>query len=553
MQLLLIVFIIALVILYMTYPRFLRRRVSSARFFRNLPPPSKNQAKFQRGKLQFTIPFFLQLVMLLFLLAALVFAVRGYRAGGSRHVGVWFIIDTSASMSTLQDGKSRMEATIKELEHIIGQLEKNHQGQDLCFRLSAFDLERRDIITSSGSQALITAAKTLTSRPLGTDTDIIRRLSLSLQSSSSSSDVSSQKGCSMTHVAVISDMPAPGWVSQNPDSRVTWVDIGKPVENIGFTAIHASRNPLTGHISQVNIEVTAFGVPSSNPVLSVTRPGGESVMSTSLQWAQGEVWSGSFNPGGAGKYFLKLDPGGNYSFDDTLTIEVPDTREIRVDWQLEDKDIPRQLGWNFDAVSPHLRVISYNSKPKDEIPTLIIGPGYAGNGISSPVGDFIESNPLLNDINLDAVESLGLSGIELPGDFRLQPVLRVGDGKTLVAQSQSPMRVYVQGLPTGTPDVKGRFSAAVFYNALRWLLQSRSVPPLYTLTTPYDLETSSRSVLHKDEGNTQRPTLSVGDISRIKPIAGKGNEVPLWPIFLAAAVLLFLIERVYSLGWKRMS
>ncbi|MCI0471720.1 MAG: hypothetical protein L0Y73_08690, partial [Candidatus Aminicenantes bacterium] len=90
----------------------------------------------------------------------------------------------------------------------------------------------------------------------------------------------------------------------------------------------------------------------------------------------------------------------------------------------------------------------------------------------------------------------------------------------------------------------GRYSAAVFFNAVRWLLQKRDLEPLYTLTSPYAPEPApNRLVLHKDEGNTWRTPGVPGELTELNPLAGKGATIPLWPILLMAAAIVFLIER----------
>jgi len=228
-----------------------------------------------------------------------------------------------------------------------------------------------------------------------------------------------------------------------------------------------------------------------------------------------------------------------------------------VDWQLPDRRLQMQMGWKQDKITPHLKVTS-NINTSVDIPTLIVGPGYAGAGRTGAgpggpllIRDFMETSPLLADINLDAVEALGLRGIELPKGF--QPVLRGMDGTVWLAQAENPLRVFVPGLPGGTDDTLGRFSAAVFFNGIRWLLQKRDIAPLYTLTSPHATEpTAHRLVLHKDEGNTQRVPRSSGKLTDLKPVTGKGATIPLWPILVMTAAVLFLFERalaVYSNKW----
>jgi hypothetical protein len=254
---------------------------------------------------------------------------------------------------------------------------------------------------------------------------------------------------------------------------------------------------------------------------------------------------------------MHLSPGGAYVFDDSAVIKIDEGQLIRVDWQLPDRRLPREMAWVEDKTNPHLRVTSSWTIPMD-IPTIIIGPGYSGTGGSGTgvrdteptvIRDFMETSPLLADVNLDAVETLKLAGIELPGNF--QPVLRGMDGKVWLAQGENPLRAFVPGLPTGTDDVTGRFSATVFFNAVRWLLQKRDLPALYTLTSPLEpAPAGNRLALHKDEGNTQRVPRSSGKLENLKPVTGKGAGIPLWPILVMAAVVLFLTERAIA-AWSR--
>ncbi len=539
--------LVILVLLYMTYPRFLRRRVSAARFFRDLPPPRKGQARLRQGKLELTLPFFLQLFVLLLLLAAVFFTDKKLKGHEAEGLGVWFIVDTSASMSTLQGNKPRMAAALREVELAVDQAQKAAKNKELCFRLSAMDLERRDLISRGNASGIRQAVQDLKPRPLGTDLGIIRRAFQSLKDRSRL-----KEHCQVSHILVVTDIPDPGWLWESGDIEVVWRDVGQPVDNVGFTNIRASRNPLTGLASEVLIEVTAFGTAPANTGLLVTAPDGTQVMDEELKWQQGQFWLGRFTPIAVGEYRLQLSPGGAYVFDDTAVIKIDEGQLIRVDWQLPDRRLLREMAWIEDKTNPHLRVTSNRTIPMD-IPTLIIGPGYTmtGSRDTEPVviRDFMETSPLLADVNLDAVETLNLEGFELPENF--QPVLRGIDGKAWLAQAESPLRAFVPGLPTGTDDVLGRFSATVFFNAVRWLLQKRDLPALYTLTSPLEpTPAANRLALHKDEGNTQRVPRSSGKLENLKPITGKGAGIPLWPILVMAAVVLFLIERILA-AWSR--
>jgi hypothetical protein len=530
-----------LVVLYMTYPLFRQRRLSSARFFRDLPPPKKGKLRLRFGKIQLTLPFVLQVMVLLLLLIAFLIVSEKIFGNPTGGMGVWFIIDTSASMSTVQEGEPRMEAAIQELERGLAQARAAAGGKPVCFRLSAMDIERRDIVLEGKAAEIRQAARDLKPRPLGTDLGIIRRAQSLLTESNNDR-------CRVSHIVMITDQPVPGWDWENEEIEVIWRDIGKPTVNLGFTSIKAARNPLNGQVSEVTVAASTYGAPPPDARIVIMDPKGKEVKNEIIQWTGDGTWLGHIIPTSPGRYRMSISPGGTYRYDDTAVIEVADRREIRVDWQLRNRDILRQLDWKNTKTNPQLRVTA-NIETPITVPTLIVGPGY-GPGGSDPedvleIRDFLESSPLLEDVNLDAVEMLKLRGLRLPEGFR--PVLRGMDGKTWLAQAENPLCALVPGLPTGTDDVKGRFSATVFFNALRWLLKERRLSPLYTLTAAHNTEPSgNRLALHKDEGNTQRIPCSSGSLNHLKPITGKGKKSPLWPILLAVAVVIFSVERVFS-------
>ncbi|MCK4764563.1 MAG: BatA and WFA domain-containing protein [Candidatus Aminicenantes bacterium] len=632
-----------LIAVYMTYPRLKRRTLSAARFFKDLPPPRRDQSRLRWGKIQFTASFFMQLAVLLLLLAALLWPYETLETGAAKGFGLWFLVDTSAGMSTKQRGKTRLDAAVRELGRLIDRAEENAGEMDFCVRLSSIDMEIQDWLSSGSGSAARQAASRLKPRALGTDLRIIRRqLSLLAEQTRSGSAAGPEprNRCAVTHVVVISDLPAPSWLPSGGDMPVTWRDISEKADNVGFTAIQAVRNPLTGKINEVKLTVTAYGKPPTDARLHVTGPEGSPVLEEALQWGRNNAWYGGFVPPGSGVYRLRLSPGGAYSFDDSAVIEVAAEHRIRVDWQLPGNRFPLRMGWVIDRDNPHLRVVSYKSAvTAGGVPTMIIGKGYAGSKKKAILRDFVETSPLIEDVNFDALETLGLVGVELPPGF--EPVLRGLDSGAWAAHApyarggDEPLRgrgaskitksfdqtfptprrgepirgasrdksvslnksfdqtfptprrgepirgasrdksvslnksfdqtfskvwppagspkakksssFLVPGLPTGTNDVKGRVSAALFFNALRVLLQEREFPPLYTLTSPYLPEPEgNRLALHEDEGNTFHVPHSQGGLDEIKPLLGRRIERPLWPFLLLAAALMFLVERVYA-------
>lgn len=433
-----------------------------------------------------------------------------------------------------------MDAARREVDRALDRVREAAGDLDVCYRLSAFDMERRDVLVSREAGSIRRAVGDLGPRTLGTDLELVRGILALLNDQADTQ-------CLVTHIVVVSDLPAPDWVSRQEAVQIIWRDIGKKVYNIGFTGIQPSRNPLTGLVRQLGVEVTAYGAPPADAVIDVTGPDGRSVMNQVLTWQDDKTWSGRFSPEIPGRYRMRVSPGGAYLYDDVIVIDVGDEQKIRVDWRLPDRRLFRQLGWVEDKVAPHF-IVTSQLPVECKGSTFVVGGGYGEKRKGEyDIRDFIEGSPLIADVNFDAVESLELSGIELPDGF--SPVLRGTDGRVWLALRDDPVCpcVYVPGLPTGTDDVLGRFSATVFFNGLRWLLRERTLPPLYTLTRPGALEPEgSRLVLHRDEGNTYREEYSSGSIDNVEAVVGRWGKEPVWPIPLMLAVLLFFLERVLA-------
>jgi hypothetical protein len=109
------------------------------------------------------------------------------------------------------------------------------------------------------------------------------------------------------------------------------------------------------------------------------------------------------------------------------------------------------------------------------------------------------------------------------------------------------LAAYVPGLPELTDNNTGQFSITAFFNAVRWLLQTRPAAPLYTLTTPTTVEpVGNRLALHEDEGNTVRPPRSLGSLDDLQPTVIGEVKRPIWPLLLTLVAALYLLERALA-------
>lgn len=533
----------ALVALYMAQPRFKRMRVSAARFFRELPVPRERRFRFSLNRPELSRMFWLQMLALLLLLLAFVLRKHLYTAKtAGEGQGIWVLVDTSASMSTKQGNETRSKNVAKTIKAAVD------EGNPLTkrrFRLSLFDLEVRDVPLSEPSlTAVLNRESDWAPRPLGTDLARLRSLP------------QPEEGFQVTHLLVVTDRPAPDWLSEIERPRIVWRDLSQPVENIGITRIRGARNPLTGRVSSLRVAVEAHGAQSAPAQLrlSVSDPDGRRVERAFKTWARhersftSEVEIPAETPGRY-QLALSLNPATSaYPFDDTAQIEIPAAGELRVDWRLPDRTIPDTLGWRQDLEDPAFRVASSAQlnqlDPIDAAILIAAGP----NRPPADILDFQEGHPLLADINLDTVETLAIPAAALPESMR--PVLRREDKAVWLAEAmageQRGSRYLLPALPAldfETADAREAFLVTTFFNATRALLAERPPVPLYTLTDPANpTPAGTRIALHPDEGDTSLAARSEGGLD-----ANRYNlpdeKRPFWPIALALMILILTIER----------
>jgi len=525
---------VGLLVLHMVRPRYVRKVVSAARFFRGLPPARKGQPRLRLASPVRSRPLYFQVPMMVLLLAALYLMNREHEAGEVLGFGVAIAVDTSASMTTRQENETRMASAVAEARRVLAEARDAAGGRPVCFRLVRFDLEL--VRLAGAADGLEAALSGLEARALGTDLNLVRAYRAALATNQ-------DPECTITHLVTISDMPAPDWVAEESPIRTLWRGVGAPAANAGFTRVHGLRDPLTGAVRRIELTVTARGSSRPERGLRVTGPDGGTVLETPIAWSERGTWTGSFTPERAGGYRLTLSGGDAYALDDSAAITVGGRDGLRVDWRLDDRRTVDLLGWRQETEHPALRVARL-PLIDDGVPTIYIAEG-EGSPRSSEIRDFFEPSGLLRDLNLDAVEALALRGASLPDGFR--PVLRRMDGSVILAERDEPPAVLVPSLPRTGEGNEARFATTTFFNGVRALLGDRPPAPLYELTSPERPEPEgTRLALHPGEGNTARRTRSYGELGSVAPVPIAAETEPIWPMLLAAAALLMTAERLLA-------
>jgi hypothetical protein len=527
----------ALVVIYMARPNFRRAVLSAALFFHD-DPVLGSTSRIAWSTPHPTPLFYLQVSVLLLLLLAIPHCPASAVMDRSTKTGVRVLVDRSASMSTQQDGGTRFDAAIAAIRAIVAP----RQSAIACFTLSTFDLELSTVADNVATVGqLIDLVSGLQPRPLGTDLSLVER-------TLAGAPATSPGVCATGTTIVFSDMPAPPWMDRAASRGDVWIDVSKPATNAGIVDLVDTRDRVSGQVQRVRVVVGRFeDAPATNVTLNVRLPDGSAHTYPVGAW-DGTTGSVEVIPSLPGLYTFQVTPGGAYRYDDEAAIDVPRSGPVRVDWRVARREWMTRLGWIEDRENPDLRVLP-SVEMLDSRPAIVLGSGYAPRtDLVQPVTTFVETSPLVAGLNLDVAERSGIRGAaSLPAGFTA--VLSGPEGVTWIAERATPVAAFVPGLPLERNDNVARFSSTVFLNAARWILERRPRAPLFTLTSPEQIEPSgSRVALHPGEGNTRRQARSVG---RFDPSLPREHQTErrraLWPWLVAAAALVFVTERSLAL------
>lgn len=559
---------VGLIFLYLRYPNYREFELSTAEFF---PKTTKPPATTLRLRTLFlSLPFYVQLFVFILALAALIFWLSPPQAAeGVPSVGVLILLDTSASMTTLQpmttanNGKTRFMQGLTLLRELTDHLNSLPEDLHICVVLERFDLVI-ELVTSAETRSeintLVDQASQLNrqfeQRILGTDLNLVAqriRRTFVPPTQLPVSEVST--GCQFTHVAVITDRPSPDWVSEFEESaHLFWLNVGESVDNTGIGSVTVEGSKCLQTDRNISISLVSYGTPPSNSELIISSNDGSWSESRPVNWIQQSEYT--FELPASGEYTIVLTPPGNYLHDDQVTIAVNIQNQLQVYWGMINQDGAPLLNAQSVTDGADLQIIPYSRQvDPPSIPTLYIGNGYQSSTTGTVLQYFVEDSPLLDEINLDSTELLHVDGINLDLDPSLNAILMDSNGRALIAASPShaPVRyAVIPGLPNfGTTDLNEfRLSSVVFLNAVCWVLENRIISPLYTLTSieqPFPIGTVS--TLHPDEGDTQSIGASTTAIQTLQPVRA---EVP-YPLWLAVTMLVALlmgVERLLAVTFR---
>lgn len=540
------VFILILIILYMFRPYYQPFEISSAEFFETVKGPTIS-LRFNILSLVTSTPFWLQLLILGCLFLAVLVSDRGLPQTPVESIGILIAIDTSASMSTRDGVQTRIDTARQEVDRVRAQIvDLNETYSDVRFCESLITFDSGGIRVQDGIPI-----ENIDHRALGTATATLR---VWLESVLSGETEQNSVICQPTHVVVITDVTAPEWVIQS-EIPVIWRDVGEPADNVGIVSIEPRGSELFGWNGGIEVSITAYGTPPLTTSIAILDANNNLIDSRDLSWTVATTQSRTFELSSAGEYTVMILPDDAYLYDNRATIRVDNFQNIRYSWELS-TPLPFDLssvGWELSAENPNLRIASTASVIEGGIPTIIVGNEYRHATDTQSITYFEEETGLLDQISLDTAQSLriGQSPFIASVNPELYTVILADDAdNVLIAMNDSAPFVVIPGPPTIDADPElNSFSQTLFFNAVRWLLNTSAiVPDLYTNTnTANPVPIDNINVLHDGEGAIHTENSGFGNFTDITPIQPQVAEDPIWALLLLIASIVLVIERGLTL------
>ncbi len=497
-------------------------------FARLLPDPPKATRPVPRLALALplrSLPFWLHLLVVVMALAAIWADLRLRLATPDPQIGLRIVLDVSHSMGTVAAGASRLDLARAAARDEAEAARAAAGAAPYCDEviLAGRSLRRVTLADLDEVEAL----------PEGAD-------ALSLLEAARQEDA----GCKITHVTVLSDLPAPtaAWPEDAPALR--WVQVGEPVANVAITAARQVPPRLDGTPASVILTLDTFG-DMGGPVLVVSGPGGERRPALEPSLDRPGRFFAQMVPGAGGAHVARLESGGTYGGDDRLVFDLTAPDAIVLDWRLPGVPLPRGVRQSDRAGVSVVPLADLSSVPA-RAAVLAVYPGWAG-AAPREIGAFVEDPSLLGAINLDVLERRMPAPIPAPLPPGFAPVLTDAAGGVVIARRVDPPGLIV---PTpvrdANPDVTA-LALTLFYSALQ-ALSGRDEVPL-------DLrwETASGQVVTEawKESDTARPLAPAPPPADYTSPMVESSAQPVWPLLLLMALAAMLAERLWSLRRRR--
>jgi hypothetical protein len=320
---------------------------------------------------------------------------------------------------------------------------------------------------------------------------------------------------------------------------VIWYQLGAPAPN---AAILSARIGGAGLGAAGEGLVITIADPGGTAELTVTGPAGALPVTLRQDLRDPVLRLATVEDPAPGAYLLELTgmAADAYDGDNRARLEVPERQAPLVDWQLA--TLPRPPGLAPDPAGTALLVADLPATPPDR-PALLLAPRSGPQG--GLIGYFQEADPVLEGLNLDVFERLALPVAPLPEGFF--PILADRSGQVWVARRPEPPALVVPALAlTGDADRRNT-TLLLLFNALRDLADL----PDARLSLAWERPDGTPVPGADLEGATDRPLAPPPDLAILASAEAAPEPLPAYPWLIAAALLLFLVERAWSLSWTR--
>lgn len=353
-------------------------------------------------------------------------------------------------------------------------------------------------------------------------------------------------GCAITHVTVLSDLPAPAttWPADAPALR--WVQVGDPVPNAAIAEMRLVPPRLDGTPAALIVTLDTFGE-SGAPVLVVNGPAGELRPGLQPSLDRPGRFVARMVPGAGGAHMAWLEEGGAYGGDDRVAFDLAAPDAIALDWRLPAVPLPRGVRLSDRAGLSVVPLADLGRVPPDAA-VLAVHPGWIG-AAPRAIGAFVEDPALLGAINLDVLERRMPGPIPGPLPPGFVPVLTDASGGVVLARRADPPGLIVpEPVRNPDPDVTA-LSLTLFYSALQDVAGGNESP----LTLRWETAAGQPVSDAWKESDTARPLSPAPPPADYAAAEADAPEQPVWPLLLLGALGAMLAERLWSLKRSRAS
>ena len=503
------------------------RRVALS-FARLLPDPPENTPPEPRFNMRPPVrspAFWFHLIAVIMALVALWLDYDHNRATPTQAIGVRFVVDTSYSMSVLQNGETRLELAMRALD---------------THRKTA-----RELAADSPYCDEVILVSNVSHNPINADLALAQAVS-SFRGADKAALVSAARAeageCGLTHTVVLTDQTKPAIRSDDANGHspaLLWHQIGDPSANAGLFSVSLEQAGFLEKGSTLSVVVAVHGK-MQPPTLTLEAPDGatqELRLTQSLD--RNDRYVAQARIRGTGEYRALLETQDALSGDNQVVFQVFATNQVTLNWNLPGFQAPPGAG----VSSVGLTVIPVSDATPEDLrrPILLTRGEWPARASPGLVGAFVGDHPLVDPLNLDIVESFMPTVPQqgLPNGF--QPVLTNDKGEVLIAERIDPPGFIVpEPRLDGHPD-SAALSLTVFLSALD-ILAGGTVQDL-----PLIWQEPSGQIVQDawKETDTARALGSPPDLTAPSPDARISRQQPVWPYLVLAVLVLLAGERFF--------